>query len=332
METRQLFRSRQVPSKPGQIRSIGKQQVDPKLSDTIAEYLLHHKAKGNTVSTIKRARWCLGMLMASIGEDAALNEIDASVLRRLLIEYQNSVNRYGRAPTMQSVAHFYDGLRAFLRWAVDEGLLEFSPLSRVTRPRCDRVLLQPLTPPELRQVEKVLTGTSLMDVRNRALFYLMLDSGMRRAEVANLKVEDVDSLTGMITVHLGKGRKDRLTRIGSVAQKALLKYLRMVKLAPSDPLWVGERGFMTSWGITRLFGKLSRLSGVQVHPHKLRRTCAISMLRNGVDVFSLQYLMGHSDLSTLRIYLNQTGADIELAHQRYGVLDNLKMNGRLRGR
>jgi len=126
-------------------------------------------------------------------------------------------------------------------------------------------------------------------------------------------------------VRHGKGGRGRVTFLGVKSRRALRGYLRY-RLDRSDdaPLWVTpEQTRRTYAGVRSMVRRRSKCAGVDAPTlHSFRRGFAITSLRNGVDVFSLQRLMGHSDLSILRRYLTQTDADLEQAHRKAGPVDN----------
>ncbi len=94
---------------------------------------------------------------------------------------------------------------------------------------------------------------------------------------------------------------------------------------PDMPLWVnmntGER--LTDWGLRLMLRRLGKRTSVEhCHPHTFRRTCALWSLRAGMNIYALQQIMGHSDLTVLRRYLASVEEDLSDAHQRYGAVDN----------
>jgi len=136
-------------------------------------------------------------------------------------------------------------------------------------------------------------------------------------------VGDVDTRTGACVVRQGKGRKDRITYIGAKAKRALFKYLDSRSIQTAEPLFVtpsGER--LTVDGVQSMLMRLgARAQVAHCHPHTFRRTFALWSLRAGMDIFSLQKLMGHSDLSILRRYLALVEADLADAHRAHGAVD-----------
>ena len=153
-------------------------------------------------------------------------------------------------------------------------------------------------------------------------------TGVQAKELVNLLVGDVDMQTGSVFIHKGKGAKDRMTYIGGKAHRALARYwnTRDDDLADDVLAWLDNRGkALQYWGLRQVFYRLEVRSGVHITAHAFRRTFAIEMLRNGCDVYSLQRLMGHADLTVLRRYLDLTKADLERAHRRASPVDNLKL-------
>jgi site-specific recombinase XerD len=113
---------------------------------------------------------------------------------------------------------------------------------------------------------------------------------------------------------------------GAKSRRELLRYLRHRKGAgPMTPLWATRSGKRLSYaGLRDIMRRRARKAGVAVPTlHSFRRAFALYALRNGADIYSLQRLMGHSDLTVLRRYLKQTEADLQEAHRRAGPVDNL---------
>ena len=125
--------------------------------------------------------------------------------------------------------------------------------------------------------------------------------------MCNLNVGDVDLDTLAVTIRQGKGRKDRMVYIGARTARAVSRYLGE-RIDPLDgaPLLLSEAahnldGRLSRWGVRTILERLGKVAGVKgVHPHKLRRTFAVTCLRGGMDVYTLARLMGHSDIATLR--------------------------------
>ena len=143
--------------------------------------------------------------------------------------------------------------------------------------------------------------------------------------MANITLNDVNWETGSILIRHGKGSKQRLVHMCSKAKRDLWRYVTLYRHSESDTLFINRNGDpLDVIGIKILIKRLGQRAKVKVHPHKLRHTFAISYLRNGGDVFSLQYLLGHSSLQMTQRYLHSLNAnDAANAHRKYSPLENL---------
>jgi integrase/recombinase XerC len=166
----------------------------------------------------------------------------------------------------------------------------------------------------------------MLNMRNRAILSVFLDTGLRLSELINLTLDDVNMDDGSILVKRGKGGKPRVVRIGNKAQKALWKYTLYCK-GNSNRLFLNRSGEpFNFFGVVIFLKRLGNKAKVKVHAHQLRHTFAISYLRAGEDVFSLQYLLGHSTLSMTQRYMQSLNAsNAANAHKKFSPLDNMKI-------
>lgn len=148
---------------------------------------------------------------------------------------------------------------------------------------------------------------------------------MRRAEIAKLKLLDVDLDVGFARVNEGKGMKDRVVPLGETACTLLENYLLGIR-----PEWVNseqtEYLFLNRWGyqitpegiaaIVRKYAKAAHLKK-SVTTHTLRHTCATHMLRNGANIRHVQELLGHESLESTQVYTRVTINDLKKAHRQY---------------
>ena len=145
------------------------------------------------------------------------------------------------------------------------------------------------------------------------------------AAMAALAMGDIDMQTGAMLVRHGKGRKQRVVHIVARAQKALWKYVAVHRRSENERVFINRMGEpLDAVGVKILVKRLGDRANLKVHPHKLRHTFAISFLRAGGDVFSLQYLLGHSTLQMTQRYLQSLNAeDAVNAHRRFSPLDRM---------
>lgn len=156
------------------------------------------------------------------------------------------------------------------------------------------------------------------------MFLFLLDTGVRASEAISISMQDIDFMTGEVILKQGKGRKDRRVFLGLQDEKRLRAYMKL-RNAPSNAVWVTKEGEkLTYWGLKMMMRRRASLAMVSTPQlHAFRRWFALTCLRNGMDVYSLQELMGHADLQVLRRYLKQTNRDIREAHLRVSPVDNI---------
>jgi len=146
----------------------------------------------------------------------------------------------------------------------------------------------------------------------RAAFYLLWQGGLRKSEVEELRLEDLDLKGRKLTVRNGKGLKDRTVFLTDAAVQAITTYLAVRGVGPTDHVFLYRNQPL---GKDLIHGRLKaagQRTGVSVHAHRLRHTCATQLLNAGCPVTSIQKFLGHKKLNTTMIYArahDQTVAD-----------------------
>lgn len=281
------------------------------LRDAWTDFILSRQSMGCTPTTIKNYQYTLGRFIAWLEAQGVTTpaEVSARLVRAYLAAYADksdwTKNRLARE--IKTLLHFWH----------KEGYLP-QPVT-FDMPKVRQKRLPFLT---AEQVQKVL---AVCTTRERAIILTLVDSGLRRQEVCNLNRSDVDLQTGIIRVRQGKGRKDRIAVIGATTRRALLKYWQTCpnqeEDAPAFQKNTGER--LNANALQSLLRRLSQRSGVPFSAHALRRSFATLSLQAGMDLVSLQTLLGHSDISTTRKYIQWLESDLLEAHRRASPIDNL---------
>jgi site-specific recombinase XerD len=184
----------------------------------------------------------------------------------------NGSSTSARKPASQStVNHYYRALNTFFAWLKREDLITDNPVTRIKTPKIEQKVVQALNPQEVTRLLERFSGKSYLDVRNRAIVMMLLDTGMRVFELASLRLDDVDTSSGSILIQRGKGSKQRVVRIGAKAQKALWKYVTMYRRGDSDRLFLSRSGEpLDVTGIKLMIRRLGKRAGVaNVHVHRL---------------------------------------------------------------
>jgi site-specific recombinase XerD len=246
-----------------------------------------------------------------------LKELTPASLR----EYFQSLIARGLSSNTRNA--YYRAFNTFFSWMIVEGYLQANPLANIKPPRKEDKVVKPFSMDDIRKLLLLTSGSRFLEIRNRALLLMFLDTGIRLAEMSRILRADIDILSGIIMVK-GKGRKERRVRIGKSTRKALYKYLcQRSDIFPE--LWVSEeRRPMTRDGVKITIVKLCRRAGIKGGPHKIRHTAAINYLRNGGTEFTLQVMLGHSTLNMTRHYVSSLNAeDMMKVHEKASPVDNL---------
>lgn len=251
-----------------------------------------------------------------------LSSVTPTVVRRYLVYLQGRTTRAGRPLSSTYIHNLARALRRLFSYCVADGLLERSPFQSVRMPRVERKVLRALSPQDVKRLLH-----ACKNARDGALVRFLLDTGVRAAELCALNVGDLDASTGAVTVAVGKGQKGRYVYAGAQTRKAVRRYLASRNNPPArEPLFVTLRGGrrLTVNAIVQLMRRLQRASGVEhATAHAMRRTFAITCLRNGMNVHTLRLLMGHADIDVLRLYLDFAEADLATAHADAGPVDHM---------
>jgi site-specific recombinase XerD len=287
----------------------------------VDSFLIDRKVQNINDSTIKFYKSRLVEFYKFCESRAVVNvtKITASLIREYLLHLESTHHNAGGIHT------YYRTIKTFLRWYEFEAEPENwdNPIKKVKPPKIPQEILDPVAIDDVRKMIKVCKN-NLTGVRDSALMLFLLDSGVRASELISLDRSDVDAITGDVLIRSGKGRKFRRVFIGSRCRKALRKYLRIRK-DTCPALWVTDSGEKLHYrGLKMVMRRRAEKAGVPTPSiHAYRRFFALSCLNSGMNIFSLQKLMGHSDLSVLNRYLKQTDADIRLAFEKASPVDRL---------
>ncbi len=187
-------------------------------------------------------------------------------------------------------------LQQFFKYLSEEGEVRASPMTHMIPPAIPETPPPVLTDDEVRRLLRAAEGKTFADLRDTAILRLLLDTGMRLAEITGLRIEDLD-LDHAVAVVLGKGRRPRVCPFGPKAAHALDRYLRARgkrPMAARPALWLGRGGLpMTDSGIRQAITERAKIANIGgVHPHQFRHRFAHLWLAGGNQETDLMRLVG----------------------------------------
>lgn len=181
-------------------------------------------------------------------------------------------------------------------------------MKRIPRAKKEQKLPEVLSQKE---VKAILGGVK--NLKHKAILTTIYAAGLRIGEAVNLKISDIDSVNMQIKIRQGKGRKDRITLLSKENLKLLRYYFKQFK--PKDWLFPGENRdkHLTTRSVERIMDKAVEKAGITkpVTVHTLRHSFATHLLENGVDIYYIQRLLGHTNIKTTSIYLHMTNIKLK---------------------
>ncbi|ABM01450.1 tyrosine recombinase XerC [Shewanella amazonensis] len=213
------------------------------------------------------------------------------------------LHRQGLSP--RSLSLTASALKQFGQFLLKEGLIDTNPAATLSAPKQSKTLPKNLDPDSVNHLLDIPPEDGLA-LRDKAIMELFYSCGLRLAELAALDVKDLDRESREVRV-IGKGSKERILPVGSVALAAIGDWLKVRNQMPcqDDALFVSSRGSRLSHrSIQARMEKWAQIQGlsVGVHPHKLRHSFATHMLESSGDLRAVQELLGHANLATTQIY------------------------------
>lgn len=288
------------------------------IEQAIEDYLEDQRSHHRRPKTIEWHEHALGLFQRYLlGEHQCLllGQITQAQVRGWLACLARTPSARGPLLQTSTVESYARSARALCQWLVHRKDLHVTPFAHLALPRLETRLLDPLTPQEWEQLllacrsaRKTVVLTERATARNRAILWLLFDTGMRVSEVCALRLSDVEREQGILRVR-GKGSQERRLMLGHEGLRHLLAYLDDDRLreetcagqsgASEDHLFLSQTGRpLTKNGLTLLFGRLRQRAGVTrkgISPSLLRESFARRYLQAGGEPQVLQELLGYAD-------------------------------------
>ncbi|RLA16431.1 MAG: tyrosine recombinase XerC [Gammaproteobacteria bacterium] len=276
------------------LEHVKKQQLDFLQQLKIEKRVSEHTLKNYQRDLKHLAKYCE---QHNVSEWTALTSAD--VLKHV-------AERHRQGLGSKSLQRELSAIRGFYFYLMKAGLAENNPAQHVKAPKQARKLPKTL---DVDQVSALLDAgaSSVLEVRDVAMFELFYSSGLRLSELSGLNLTDIDFHDRQLTVIKGKGGKSRLLPIGSKAIQALQQWLKVrpPTNAADDAVFTSARGKrIGNRGIQLRLQQWCLNKGIPepVHPHMLRHSFATHLLEASQDLRAVQELLGHENISTTQIY------------------------------
>lgn len=220
----------------------------------------------------------------------------------------------------QTARQRFASLQQLFNWLVEEGEIKTSPMARMKPPAVPEKPVRVIPDDDVKKLLKACDGKSFEQLRDTAIIRVLLDTGVRLAEIAGMQLDDADLDVGEVTV-LGKGRRLRTVSVGTKTVVALDRYLRARRRHPrasEKALWISAKGALTPSGLRQMLWRRSEQAGIErVHPHAFRHRFAHHWLSEGGQEHDLMQLAGWKSRQMLARYGSSAAAErARQAHKR----------------
>ncbi len=227
-----------------------------------------------------------------------------------ILDYIIFLRNDEKAPS--TVSRHIAALKSFFQFLLIENVISENPVGDMETPKLAKKLPQVLTVEEVEHLlGQPLTSTPA-GIRDKSMFETLYAAGLRVSELVSLNVGDIDMESGYVRC-MGKGFKERIVPVGSIARHYLELYLKqgrnkIIKNNNERALFLNHLGNrLTRQGFWKILKKYSKSAGIKnITPHTFRHSFATHLLENGADLRAVQEMLGHADIATTQIYTHLT--------------------------
>jgi integrase/recombinase XerD len=297
----------------------------------LKELALLNRAKG----TIRNIRNDLGMLVRFLAAEkiTAIEALTADVLADYQQELSFRLTVKGKPLTLGSQLRLLCAVRGFTRFLKDKEYLVHDPGAAIRLPKTVKRLPKAIL--SAKEIKRLLDAQDMRTsagFRRRLIIEILYDTGVRRAELAGVRVADLDLAAGYLYVRNGKGGKDRVVPVSERVCKLIHDYMLFIRsmfIQDKDPGGL----ILTRWGQNMaphgIYWEVRRAvaaAGIKANitTHSLRHSCATHMLKNGAPVRHIQEMLGHESLESTQVYTRVTINDLKQIHAKYHPGDKMK--------
>jgi len=239
-----------------------------------------------------------------IDKNLSLNDVTLTDLRAFI----TWLNEVGMQANTQ--ARVISGIKAFFAYLMQENIVDDDPTAMLEAPKVSRKLPDTLNIHEINDLIDAIDASKPEGMRNKAIIEMLYGCGLRVTELVELRLSNIYAETEFIKV-VGKGNKERLVPIGSVALKLLDIYTTQIRVhlnikkGQEDFIFLNRSGSRLSRiSVFNLIKSLAEKTGIHksISPHTLRHSFATHLIEGGADLRAVQEMLGHASITTTEIY------------------------------
>jgi site-specific recombinase XerD len=314
-------------------RTLGEGRKMVTLSEALKAFLIQKEVDGRSKRTIGFYEGKIEMFIGFVGDkpvkDLTIQDGQNFVLRQASRpRYEGHKFKKPQTEPMSrpTLRGYVRAIKVWASYLFDEGYTKTNVFAKIRLPKDTQRVVDVLSEDEIKRLFEGVNPNTFHGARMFAILSLLLDTGMRVGELERIAFDDIDFRQSRVKV-TGKGDKERLVPFGVTTSKAILRWYNQHREEDGD-----KRLFQTNQH--NINGSMKRL-GIKVgiprlHPHLTRHTFAVRWLRGGGDVFALQQVLGHSDISVTRVYISLAQVDIENQHRSLSPIDRLGIGRRIK--
>ena len=260
--------------------------------------------KGLSANTLKSYNYEINLYQTYLEDKLSIIDIE-KVSKEDIESYLKYC--YSKNEDSKTISHKITTIYNFHNYLLREKVIKDNQAEFIDRPKLAKHLPYTLT---VKEIDKLLdiALVTVFDYRDKAMLELMYGTGLRVSELVSLTVYDVDFYNAFLRIK-GKGSKERIVPINNASLKYLKLYLDrrclLLKKKTSDELFLNARGEgISRQGFFKNLKKILAKKGMStnISPHSLRHSFATHLIENGADLRSVQTMLGHSDITTTKIY------------------------------
>lgn len=285
------------------------------LDDILNEFIFDCQLRKFTVRTTKSLKGNNSRMIRYLKNEFGITELE-KVKRQHIQSFINYLSDQGRKETY--INGLIKSYRAFFAYCVEEEYISQNPMEKIKWQREEMPVIRTFNEDEVLRMINYYSGHTFLQIRNKFIIVLLLDSGIRNNELCDIRMEDITD--NAIRIH-GKGKKIRYVPLTTMINKMFVKYNRVRSAYIKDkPRYQTEYLFLSQKGqkltieaierVIKICGDAVKVrEEIRCSPHTCRHYYAQTQLKNGCDLFTVSKLLGHSNINITKRYLNSMETD-----------------------